>query len=378
MIFSCLALVYLTCSHAFGLAMLKYFETLNEIHASSYVKRSDGDQRLIKHLEFTVFQRTFQLTLSSGSSLLSKDFKAHLVDGEGRMKSYTVDQTQVFSGHLTGLSFTLSNFFVDNEDAPVTAYMGDNFWSIHIFDENETYAIEPARNLLTSAENPENDTYIAYRGTDLRNEDEHCAAVNPENFGDDFFTNIPQMPYWKPGYMSPERNPMENTCYLYYAADYYFYSRRCRNHHAICTSLMINSLETVDRIFRQSKFLGPYGNVITDIGFQIGMLVLFVSPSASHHFNKVHFNARDVAWTMDLKLESFSHWTSSLPKLYCHNHLLTSYLMPKQVLGIAYLNGLCDWRGYINSAVTTDESVTGSIPSLMLNLVIAHELGSFI
>ncbi|XP_059159875.1 ADAM 17-like protease [Physella acuta] len=356
---------------ALSIPPLKYYETLTHISVSTHVKRSDGNQILLKHLKFKMFSRLFHVSLKSGTDVLAKGFKAHLVHGDGRMTSYYIDQSKIFTGHLS-----------DNTESSVNAHIEDTLWFIIIFDGNETYTVEPARNLLKPYENLHNDTLIAYRGSDLKSEGSHCGVKYPEDFAG---LHVRQSRgtfahHSKGSANRPRREENRDTCSMYYVADYHFFSRRCRKQYLTCSSLMITFVENVNAIYRRSRFVDRNFHVIEGAGLQIGMLILYVTPTYSADTIQPHFNAKDIRWEMRNKHKSFSYFTSYVEDFYCHHHLLTSYPMPGRILGMAYIGGVCHLpvRGYLvmNTGVSSGiDSLDGDIPSLQFNLVMAHEVG---
>ncbi|CAG5130710.1 unnamed protein product, partial [Candidula unifasciata] len=157
---------------AISVANLKYFETLSQVSETSSIKRSvDGGSSLFKHVKFRVFDRDFDLTLKSGTNLIAKDFRASLVHSDGSSTTLTLDESLIFSGYLT-----------DKPDVLVHAHIEETLWYIHVYDPEDIYALEPAWRLLTPAENPKNDTLIAYRASDLKsdssNSSQFCGVNN--------------------------------------------------------------------------------------------------------------------------------------------------------------------------------------------------------
>ncbi|XP_059159849.1 ADAM 17-like protease isoform X2 [Physella acuta] len=335
---------------------------------STYVKRSADIQVFYKFVKFKIFNRNFQLTLRPDTDVLAEEFKAYIVDADDRKKSLAVDQILVFTGHCT-----------DNPAVYVSAYMEGTLLALQIFEENDTYVIEPAVNLLKSSENPHNDTLIAYRSSDLVDSVGRCGVESSHTKSQHFSTNYVKHPSFLKKNTKVKRSLSGDTCLLYLVADFDFYSNRCRKQHLACLSLMVSLVQNVDRIYRQSKFVGGDFEVFTGIGIRISVIVLYTTPTITTNIPVTHFNSWHASWDMHSKMESFAYHMSFVNVVtpVCLGHLLTSYPMPKHILGLAKLDGICrmSFAGVNapNVGVSSDTDIqNGPIPSLLLNIVMAH------
>ncbi|CAG5124931.1 unnamed protein product, partial [Candidula unifasciata] len=147
-------------NHSVSVANLNHFETLNHVSVTSSIKRAaDGTKNLNKHISFQAFDRQFDLTVTPGTHLMAEGFRARLINKDGSSSTFHFDRDQIFSGHLS-----------DRPDVKVHAHKEESLWSVQIFDHDNVYIVEPAWRLLTPADNPKNDTLIAYRVSDLKSD----------------------------------------------------------------------------------------------------------------------------------------------------------------------------------------------------------------
>ncbi|KAH9498812.1 hypothetical protein Btru_005213 [Bulinus truncatus] len=351
-----------------------------EIGESSYVKRDSNGQELIKNLRFKFLNRNFFITLKSGTTVLSKDFKAYLVEEDGTMAEFFFDQSQVYSGHLYG-----------NPSVFVNAHKEEDLWSLQILEENDTYAVEPIRNLLKPSENLYNHTMFAYRASDLIDEGAKCGVKNlpvpngghyykyTENISSSVFSqkrNHSRKPRYNKDYA--------NTCLINVVGDYDLFKKRCNKNFVTCSSLMVSFVNFADNIYKSSDFLDGSERVVGSIRVQIARLELYQSYTLND-VNSIHphFNAVDKTWDSDTKLAAFGFTMSYMKPLYCHSHLFTQYPMAERVLGLSYISAACHdtFPGrmkYSCGFSSGEDSNTGEITSLQMNLVFVHghNLGS--
>ncbi|KAH9498813.1 hypothetical protein Btru_005214 [Bulinus truncatus] len=353
------------------LTNLKDFETFSEIDVTTRIKRSHGDSAIIKNVRFTVFDRDFHLILQSGTTVLTSDFSAYIVEG-GRKNSYRVDQSKLYTGSIKDKPLTFVN-----------AYVVDGLWSINILDDNDTFSVEPAKQLLQPTANPNNDKFVAYRMSDLKNEAGKCGFRVPNNL------NVSQSSSSHLYVNSDDtvrmaRDIKEHVCVICAIGDYDVYEKRCGRNHVICFSMLINFVQFTDLLFRASNFLNSKDAVVK-LGVQVGMLFLYTTPTLKKEDQKYpHFNEPNIPWDATIKLDSIAYHMSFQKKVFCHIHVFTSYPMPEHVLGYAYLSGLClipePEMSLLSTGFSSTEDITaGQVSSLQLNLVFAHGhcLGSY-
>ncbi|BFZ21652.1 hypothetical protein BsWGS_24691 [Bradybaena similaris] len=100
---SALIILLLAADDSFGVANLKYFETLSHVTVTSSIKRSaDGTRDLLKHLMFQAFEREFHLTLKPDTHLMAPGFRARLIEADGSSSEFQLHDNLIYSGHLSG------------------------------------------------------------------------------------------------------------------------------------------------------------------------------------------------------------------------------------------------------------------------------------
>ncbi|XP_059139263.1 ADAM 17-like protease isoform X2 [Physella acuta] len=316
---------------------------------------------MYKELKFSILQRDFQLVLKSGTDILAAGFVGQLVHEDGKTSPFHVNQDLIFKGHLK-----------DKPDVSVNAHMEDDLWSIKIFEKEEIYAVEPARNVLTPAENPKNHSLVAYKSTDLPFDGWRCGAVDAKHKArrsENFTTRSSSRRQKRSG---------ADTCVVYVIGDYGLFSDRCKKNYQTCYSAMISMVDFTDQLFRESPFEGRNKEIYTNVGIQIGKIVLYTTPTISkEEFRYKHFNAPDVEWGINERLDAFAYHLTYQPDIFCHNHLFSHYALPERVLGLAFLDGICRTspRGTVvhSAGVTSGMDIgSGMVTSLMMTLVFAH------
>lgn len=104
--------------------------------------------------------RHFRLYLRTNDQLFTEDFRAVVVDEDGRERSYPVDRHNYFTGHVVGNSDPSGSkdlqgdddregFFIcvsvsvpGEENSRVQAHIDDNEFSAHILTDEAEYNIE--------------------------------------------------------------------------------------------------------------------------------------------------------------------------------------------------------------------------------------------
>lgn len=357
---------------------LSYYETLRSINLSvkTRVRRSSASNAtLMKELHFKAFQRNFHLSLTSGSPVLARDFQARLVYGDGSSTHFSIDQSQIFTGHV-----------VSSRGSAVSAFREGAMWNIHIIENEETYTVEPAWRLLSPLENPHNDTMITYRLSDLRdlpNKSSFCGKppdLNTSPVEEDLHLLRNQskrsrvQTRRKRGVVAED----SNTCTLHLVCDTYTFNSRCRRDYSICSALLIAYIQVTDKLFRSSRFESGLGNYLIGIGLQVGRITIHADhhakdPLSMHYNEKRQFNAPD-------KLDAFSEAMASVSHKFCLHHLISEFADPTGILGRAYTAVLCrgtfGGRKAYNTGITSGIDTHGRmLPSLLSIFVYAHETG---
>ncbi|KAI8761220.1 disintegrin and metalloproteinase domain-containing protein 17 [Biomphalaria glabrata] len=358
---------------------LKYFETLSSIVERSFTKRDSGVQELIKHLSFKFLNRTFEVRLKSGTSVLAKNFKSYLVQEDGRKEEFLFDESNVYTGHLSGKPSVFVN-----------AHMEDTLWSIHIIEEDDIYAVEPVHNQLKPSENPHEHPMFAYRASDLIVKEGRCGVKNSAHVkhlknGDLVSYNVVNKNNSATG-SRKERGATgpRNTCLLHLVGDYDFFNFRCRKNFVLCSSLIVSYVNVADNIYQTSEFVNAEDESVGCIRLQIAKLELYQSYTVSETRGELpHFNAKGYPWDSDKKLAAFGTAMTYQRKVQCHFHLFTQHPMPERVLGLSYISGACAeiyvGRYLYSCGITSGTDIaTGEITSLQMNLVFVHghNLGS--
>ncbi|XP_059139254.1 ADAM 17-like protease [Physella acuta] len=342
---------------------LKYYETFShtDIVSSSFVKRSAETSRtsLFQELKFSILKRDFQLVLKSGTDVLAAGFVGQLVHEDGKTSPFHVNQDLIFKGHLK-----------DNPDVSVHAHKEDYLWSIQIFEKDEIYAVEPARNLLSPAENPKNHSLVAYKSTDLPADGWRCGVVDAK------LDNMTKANNTAKSGVIRKKREAADTCVIFVIGSYKLFRDRCHYNFQSCYSLLISYVHLTDKVFRSSSFVGYNNDIISNIGLQIGKILLYTTPSTTSKEHKLpHYNAAGIKWNPDLKMSSFAYHLASQKDFFCHHHLFTQYPLPNRVLGFAYLSGICKntASNFYSIGITSGEDTNaGLVSSLQMNLVFAH------
>ncbi|KAK3795632.1 hypothetical protein RRG08_025683 [Elysia crispata] len=329
---------------------------------------------MVKRLQFQAFQRNFHLTLRPGADVLVKNFRARLIHQDGSSTALPLDQSKIFTGHDTY-----------NEQTAVHAHLEEDLWSIQIMEESEIYVVEPAWRILESPKNPHNDTMVTYRMSDMKGFSDgfkFCSVSGKQSGVSQQAPHENKSESQASTFMSDahtrnKRSIRRNTCQVHLVGDTDFFKKRCRSNHFSCLSLMVQHLQLTHRIYKKSPFEDKNGRVYTGIGVQVAELVLFTNYSTPGILLKRrHFNEKYNGWTSDTKLSSFAEYMALSKKRHCLNHLFTEYPDKEGVLGLAYVNMLCQWRNRElahNSAISSGTSKVGFlIPSLAISLVVAH------
>ncbi|KAI8761217.1 ADAM 17 protease isoform X2 [Biomphalaria glabrata] len=350
---------------------LNYFETFTYIGVSTKVKRYKDAEKSVREITFQVFNRSFHLLLQAASDVLRDGFTAYLVDNE-TTTSYVVDKDQVFTGNV-----------FDKPDVEVSAHREGLLWSIQIHEENETYIIEPAKNILNASHNPNNDTHIAYRNSDFNAQNfGKCGVIDAETGSDETYTHfkgkylLDQMKF-KVTNRTRFKRSMGDTCAIYMVGDFDFFTKRCHSNYHICTALMISLVHNADRIFRRSPFEDHQFKIYENIGLQIGMLILYTTPTYSGDVTMKHFNAQGIQWNSYTKLDSFEYFMSFRKSHFCLTHLVTSYPFPLRILGLANRQSICMTTKAgkplkSTSLISTIDNEAGPLTTYQMGQVFAH------
>ncbi|XP_038583522.1 disintegrin and metalloproteinase domain-containing protein 17 [Micropterus salmoides] len=375
-------------------SMLDDFDVLplSSLQAHS-VRRRDvqTETHVEKLLSFDALQRHFRLYLRTNDQLFTEDFRAVVVDEDGRERSYPVDRHNYFTGHVVG-----------EENSRVQAHIDDNEFSAHILTDEAEYNIEPLWR-FTSA--PPDGRLLVYRSEDIRNlsrlhQPSVCGYVTSD-----------------PGHLLPDgvktamlgeqeeeesvargkrqlHDHLKNTCPLLLVADHRFFKHMGREEESTTLNYLIELIDRVDDIYRNTS----WDDEFSGYGVQIQQIIIEKSPtpvaSGRNHFNMEGspVEGRDV-WDVKKLLEQFSVDIADKASNVCLAHLFTYQDFDEGTLGLAYVapskpdipGGLCSKACpsstnepraiYLNTGLTSTKNYGKTILTKEADLVTTHELG---
>ncbi|EGW13806.1 Disintegrin and metalloproteinase domain-containing protein 17, partial [Cricetulus griseus] len=137
-----------------------------------------------------------------------------------------------------------------------------------------------------------------------------------------------------------EPNPLKNTCKLLVVADHRFYKYMGRGEESTTTNYLIELIDRVDDIYRNTSWdnAGFKG-----YGIQIEQIRILKSPQevkpGERHFNmaKSYPNEEKDAWDVKMLLEQFSFDIAEEASKVCLAHLFTYQDFDMGTLGLAYV-----------------------------------------
>jgi hypothetical protein len=149
-----------------------------------------------------------------------------------------------------------------------------------------------------------------------------------------------------------------DTCIMSLVGDYKYYLRHGSNA-ASAAATILQMIQTVDDHFRATDFaLGQY------FGVSAGEILIYTSAAADRLYSP---SARSVGTLLTEFGRDLTH------RNFCLAHLFTSEEYSGGVLGLAFLDTICDGYGvvrgsslYYNSGLNTDQYAGATIPSLSL------------
>ncbi|XP_069028673.1 disintegrin and metalloproteinase domain-containing protein 17 [Embiotoca jacksoni] len=344
-----------------------------------------------KLLSFAALHRHFRLYLRTNDELFTEDFRAVVVDGDGRERSVPVNRHNYFTGHVIG-----------EENSRVQAHIDDHEFSAHILTDEAEYNIEPLWR-FTSA--PPDGRLLIYRSEDIRN---ISRLHRPSVCG--YVTSDPNhiLPDGVRAAMSEDREDEEsvlrgkrqvldhkkNTCPLLLVADHRFFKHMGREEESTTLNYLIELIDRVDDIYRNTS----WDDEFSGYGVQIQQIIIEKTPTVVDP-GKSHFNmrgspvkGRDV-WDVKKLLEQFSVDIAEKASNVCLAHLFTYQDFDEGTLGLAYVapskpdiaGGLCS-KGcpsstnkqgviYLNTGLTSTKNYGKTILTKEADLVTTHELG---
>ncbi|XP_036398260.1 disintegrin and metalloproteinase domain-containing protein 17-like isoform X2 [Megalops cyprinoides] len=369
-------------------SMLSDFEVLpvSSLLQHSLRKRDVQAQTHAERLlSFTALNRHFKLYLTTNTELFTKDFSAVFVDRDGKEESYEVDTQNFFTGHVVGEEHSRLQAHIDGDD-----------FSAHILTKEAEYNIEP---LWRFTEAPSSGQLLVYRSEDIRNitrlaspkvcgyMDADAKELLPEGLQESGEEEREQEFSHRAKRQAHDHR--KNTCPLLLVADYRFFRHMGRGEESTTLSYLIELIDRVDDIYRDTSWDDEYKGY----GVQIQQIIINKEPTAvpegGAHFNMQGspVSGKDV-WDVKKLLEQFSSDIAENASTVCLAHLFTYQDFDEGTLGLAYvapskaqaLGGLCPKGSdrkpsYLNTGLTSTRNYGKTILTKEADLVTTHELG---
>ncbi|XP_028906446.1 disintegrin and metalloproteinase domain-containing protein 17 [Ornithorhynchus anatinus] len=362
--------------------------SLSNIQQHSLRKRDlQAQSHRERLLSFSALHRHFKLYLTSNAERFSQNFKVLVVDGE-KETEYPVKRQDFFTGHVVG-----------EHDSRVLAHIGDGDFTVRINTDGEEYNIEPLWRFIN---NTWDKRMLVYRSEDIKNV---SRLQSPKVCG---YLNIEEEELLPKGLEDRELNrvhvhrekravpdPLKNTCKLLVVADHRFYKYMGRGEESTTTNYLIELIDRVDDIYRNTSWdnAGFKG-----YGIQIEQIRILKEPEkvkpGEKHFNmaKSYPSEEKDAWDVKMLLEQFSFDIAEEASKVCLAHLFTYQDFDMGTLGLAYVGsprpnshgGVCPKAYYspsgkkhiyLNSGLTSTKNYGKTILTKEADLVTTHELG---
>uniref|UniRef100_I3J731 ADAM metallopeptidase domain 17a n=1 Tax=Oreochromis niloticus TaxID=8128 RepID=I3J731_ORENI len=334
-----------------------------DVHAQSHLERL---------VSFRALHRHFKLYLTTNTDLFTDNFQAVFVDKHGKKENYDVHPQNYFTGHVVG-----------EENSRVQAHIDGDEFSAHILTGEAEYNVEP---LWRFTDSPTDGRLLVYRSEDIKNlsriaSPKVCGYVNAEKSPKADFVEKRQV-----------HDHRKNTCPLLLVADYRFYRHMGRKEESITLNYLIELIDRVDDIYRNTTWSNEFKNY----GVQIHQEPTKPPPDQP---NWVHYNMENSpvkgkeVWDVKRLLEQFSSDIADNASSVCLAHLFTYQDFDEGTLGLAYvapskpqaLGGLCPKPyypshsskkpSYLNTGLTSTKNYGKTILTKEADLVTTHELG---
>lgn len=363
--------------------------SLSNIQQHSIRKR---DLQSATHLEtlltFSALKRHFKLYLTSSTERFAQNFRVVVVDGKEESE-YSVKWQNFFSGHVVG-----------EPDSRVLAHIGDDDVTVRINTDGAEYNIEPLWRFVNDTKDKR---MLVYKSEDIKDISRlqsprvcgYLKADNEELVPEGLIDREPSEEFVRRVKRRAEPNPLKNTCKLLVVADHRFYKYMGRGEESTTTNYLIELIDRVDDIYRNTSWdnAGFKG-----YGIQIEQIRILKSPNqvkpGERHFNmaKSYPDEEKDAWEVKTLLEQFSFDIAEEASKVCLAHLFTYQDFDMGTLGLAYVGspranshgGVCPkayyspgWKKniYLNSGLTSTKNYGKTILTKEADLVTTHELG---
>lgn len=363
--------------------------SLSNIQQHSIRKR---DLQSATHLEtlltFSALKRHFKLYLTSSTERFSQNLRVVVVDGKEESE-YSVKWQDFFSGHVVG-----------EPDSRVLAHIGDDDVTVRINTDGAEYNIEPLWRFVNDTKDKR---MLVYKSEDIKDfsrlqSPKVCGYLNADSeelLPKGLIDREPSEEFVHRVKRRAEPNPLKNTCKLLVVADHRFYKYMGRGEESTTTNYLIELIDRVDDIYRNTSWdnAGFKG-----YGVQIEQIRILKSPQevkpGERHFNmaKSFPNEEKDAWDVKMLLEQFSLDIAEEASKVCLAHLFTYQDFDMGTLGLAYVGspranshgGVCPKAYYnpgvkkniyLNSGLTSTKNYGKTILTKEADLVTTHELG---
>lgn len=359
-----------------------------DVHAQSHLERL---------VSFRAMHRHFKLYLTTNTDLFTDNFQAVFVDKHGKKENYDVHPQNYFTGHVVG-----------EENSRVQAHIDGDEFSAHILTGEAEYNVEP---LWRFTDSPTDGRLLVYRSEDIKNlsriaSPKVCGYVNaepkdllPQNTRGDWEgqERVDQEEEYHHREKRQVHDHRKNTCPLLLVADYRFYRHMGRKEESITLNYLIELIDRVDDIYRNTTWSNEFKNY----GVQIHQIIINKEPTKPppDQPNWVHYNMENSpvkgkeVWDVKRLLEQFSSDIADNASSVCLAHLFTYQDFDEGTLGLAYvapskpqaLGGLCPKPyypshsskkpSYLNTGLTSTKNYGKTILTKEADLVTTHELG---
>ncbi|KAK2889764.1 hypothetical protein Q8A73_018064 [Channa argus] len=380
--------------HTYLRSMLDDFDVLpfSSLQTHSVRRRDVQTQTHVeKILSFNALQRQFRMYLRTNDELFTEDFRAVIVDEEGRERNYSVNRQNYFTGHVIG-----------EEHSRVQAHIDDHEFSAHILTDEAEYNVEP---LWRFTSTPPDGRLLVYRSEDIRNisrlqQPSVCGYVSSDPshlLPDSVRTAMTEDREEDESAFRGKRqvhDHSKNTCPLLLVADHRFFKHMGRGEESTTLNYLIELIDRVDDMYRNTS----WDDEFIGYGVQIQQIIIEKIPTPVDLGN-THFNmkgspveGRDV-WDVKKLLEQFSMDIAEKASNVCLAHLFTYQDFDEGTLGLAYVapskpdipGGLCSRACpsstnehkviYLNTGLTSTKNYGKTILTKEADLVTTHELG---
>ncbi|MBN3319374.1 1433T protein, partial [Atractosteus spatula] len=263
--------------------------SMSNVRRHSVRKRDlQPESQVEQMMSFTALNRNFKLYLTSKMDLFTEDFKAVVVDKNGREDVFEVQRNNFFTGHVVG-----------EENSRVQAHIDDTDFMARIHTDEGEYIIEPLWRFTPSAANGQ---LLAYRSQDIRDvahlrSPSVCGYVQaggeellPDKLKEGLAEDAGKEEHLHREARSRDvPDPTKNTCPLLVVADYRFFTHMGRGEESTTINYLIELIDRVDDIYRNTS----WGNNMEGYGVQINQVIVNKEPTVPLAERGKHYNMQD-------------------------------------------------------------------------------------